>query len=545
MFKNIKLILILLFLIGGLLRFYAITKNPVSLNIDEVSIGYNAYSILKTARDEHGEFLPLSFKSVGDYKPPILIYLTVPSIALFGLNEFGVRFPVAFISSFGILIIHLFIKELTKNVKLSLIASALYAFSPWSIYFSRYSTESSLALFFILTGMFFLLKMKNGRKIYLFLSAFFLSLSMYTYHTERLFVPLLILLFFFLNRSFVFLNKGKAISFLAIYFLFSFPLILSILFGQDKTRVQSTFITTDINFYRNVLVKDEVGDLAPTDYAWMFFYWARKFLNYFQPSFLFHSGLNLTKTGTFGLGVLYLFELPFLALALFYLIKNKTSYLLLIFGWIVLGILPASLTNNEQHALRTLVILPMLLLISAVGIEIFLKLINDIKHIQIKIAVYSISVILIIWNLTFALLVYSIHFPKQQGEAFMEGTKEAVEYALSNKEKYDKIIFDPVRGIQGPYISSIPHEYVLFYSKYDPVSYQPAKKRLMDGSFSFDKFEFRSIDWSKDSEAKNVLLIGSPWSLPEKELKEEEILEKVYLSGGQLAFLIVSPRRSK
>jgi len=45
------------------------------------------------------------------------------------------------------------------------------------------------------------------------------------------------------------------------------------------------------------------------------------------------------------------------------------------------------------------------------------------------------------------------------------------------------------------------------------------------------------VDWDK----KDTLFIGSPWSLPEKDIKNDEILRKVYLSGGQLAFLIVSP----
>jgi len=64
--------LISLFLIIGIiLRFWQLTKYPVSLSMDETAIGYNAYSILKTGKDEWGEFLPLAFKSVGDYKPPV------------------------------------------------------------------------------------------------------------------------------------------------------------------------------------------------------------------------------------------------------------------------------------------------------------------------------------------------------------------------------------------------------------------------------------------------------------------------------------------
>ncbi|KKR51661.1 MAG: hypothetical protein UT88_C0033G0011 [Candidatus Woesebacteria bacterium GW2011_GWD2_40_19] len=73
------------------LRIYKVTSIPPSLNWDEVSIGYNAYSILKTSKDEWGVKFPLNFKSYGEYKLPAQIYASIPGIAVFGLNEFGVR----------------------------------------------------------------------------------------------------------------------------------------------------------------------------------------------------------------------------------------------------------------------------------------------------------------------------------------------------------------------------------------------------------------------------------------------------------------------
>ena len=118
--RFIFLIILIFTLLGGVLRFYSFTNNPPGLNIDEVSVGYNAYSILKTGRDEHGQFLTLAFKSVGDYKPPMSIYLTIPSIALFGLNEFGVRFPAAFLSTISIPIYYLFFINFNKNILFSL-----------------------------------------------------------------------------------------------------------------------------------------------------------------------------------------------------------------------------------------------------------------------------------------------------------------------------------------------------------------------------------------------------------------------------------------
>lgn len=91
--KFVAISLFLIVLLASLLRFYHFTSNPPGLNTDETAIGYNAYSILKTGKDEYSQKFPLAFRSFDDYKPPLYIYLTVPSVAIFGLNEFAVRFP--------------------------------------------------------------------------------------------------------------------------------------------------------------------------------------------------------------------------------------------------------------------------------------------------------------------------------------------------------------------------------------------------------------------------------------------------------------------
>ena len=85
MFKR-YLPLILITLLGFAVRIYHVTQVPPSLNWDEVSHGYNAYSILNTGKDEWGVAFPLIFRAFGDYKLPLYIYLTTLPIALFGLS---------------------------------------------------------------------------------------------------------------------------------------------------------------------------------------------------------------------------------------------------------------------------------------------------------------------------------------------------------------------------------------------------------------------------------------------------------------------------
>ena len=85
-----------------LIRVVNLSSVPPHLTPDEAALGYNAYSILKTGRDEHGAFLPIVFKSFGDYKPGLYVYLTVPFVGLMGLNEFSVRFPSALMGTISI-----------------------------------------------------------------------------------------------------------------------------------------------------------------------------------------------------------------------------------------------------------------------------------------------------------------------------------------------------------------------------------------------------------------------------------------------------------
>lgn len=553
---SIYLIIIFLTLTAAFLRFYSLTSNPPSLNIDEVSYGYNAYSILKTARDEYGTFLPITFKSVGDYKNPVLIYSMVPFIELFGLNELGVRFSTALIAVLSVPIFYLLFHSLTKQIGVSVIATALLVISPWHIYYSRFASDHLVGTVLLVLGAFLFYKMLEGGYVWVFSSAITLVLSLYTYHSQRLFIPLLILGLLFLNLKKLLIKKSQIIAFLLVVVVMSLPLVYLMLFGPDKARAAMVFITRDIEYTRYVSLDHLYRSLpfegisklifSPLqvfsgENLLLFFFGARKYLNYFEPSFLFYNGLNMTIPGTYGLGVLHLFELPWLLLGIYELVRKKIHNWKLIILWILFGLLPASLTNNEQSAGRTLLILPMMLLLTAIGAVKFFALVKNMPSIYLRNFVFFLTICVILWSLGNALLVFSVHFPKQRGEAFMEGTKEAVEYVLAHKDEYKEIVFDSYRGIEAPYIVGLPYMYILFYSQYDPYLYQTLPKRSGKELWGWDKYTIRKIDWRVDRLRKDVLFIGSPWSLPEQDLGESMILKKIYLSNGALALLIVSP----
>lgn len=97
-------LVIIVFSIGIILRFYNLGEVPVSLHRDEAFLGYNAYSILKTGKDMSGNFLPIHLESFF-FSPAGYSYFSIPFIALFGLSQFSIRFASALFGSLNILLI--------------------------------------------------------------------------------------------------------------------------------------------------------------------------------------------------------------------------------------------------------------------------------------------------------------------------------------------------------------------------------------------------------------------------------------------------------
>ena len=536
------IILTICLLIGGFLRTIHFTKNPISLNIDEINFGYSAYSILKTGRDEYGVFMPISFQSTGDYKNPVPVYLKVPFIYLSGLNEFSVRLPNVIFGTFGILVFYYLFLSLVKNKTIALTSTALSAISAWHIYFSRYSYEGLIAITFVCLGMIFLLRIFENKFHNSFFSAFFFILSMYTYYTERIFVPLIVIVFLFFNLSKLKKHSKSILIFLGFCFIFSIPLLYSTLFGPDSARLKMVFIGNDIEFTRNYVSSftnsNTSIDLINNQNLYLFFFCLQRYINYFDPGFFFFNGLNMTLPGTVGLGILYIFELPFLIIGIVEIFKKKLNYGYFLLAWIVIGFFPASITNNEYNAGRALVAIPALLLIVGTGAVSFVSWLKNLKQ-PWKYSIFTAYCLLIFLTLFHAFLVFKVHYPFTRGEDFMEGTKESIQYALANRDEYDEIVLDPYRGVQAGDIFNIPDMYLLFYSAYDPAKLQKLKANFNQTGTKIDKFTIRKIYWPDDRSKKNTLYIGSPWSLNLKDLKEEQILKKIYLTNGQLALLIV------
>src|SRR3989344_7148639 len=183
-----KRLLFLIIILAALLRLWNLSDNPPGLTWDEASLGYNAYSLLQTGKDEYGNSWPLTLKSFGDYKPALYAYLDVPFIYLFGLNEFAVRLPSAIFGILSVLVIYFLSLKLFKIKSLALLSALMLAINPWAIQFSRPAFEANLALFLNLLGVYLLIKGFTD-KAYMVISAFAFGLSLLSYQASKIFVP--------------------------------------------------------------------------------------------------------------------------------------------------------------------------------------------------------------------------------------------------------------------------------------------------------------------------------------------------------------------
>src|SRR3989344_3615893 len=111
--KHSKLILLLILVIAAILRIWKINEVPVSLFSDELDVGYQAYSFLKTGKDYFGNPWPLHFQSYVENRAPLYIYSAVPTVAVFGITPYGIRLPAAIFGILGVWMMYLLVNEIS------------------------------------------------------------------------------------------------------------------------------------------------------------------------------------------------------------------------------------------------------------------------------------------------------------------------------------------------------------------------------------------------------------------------------------------------
>jgi 4-amino-4-deoxy-L-arabinose transferase-like glycosyltransferase len=530
--KNILIILI--FILAVFLRFYRLDIYP-ALNADEAAIGYNAYSLIKTGLDEHGNPWPVHFQSFNDYKPGLFFYIVLPFVKVLGLNIWSVRLPGAALGVFTVLAVYFLVKSLFESRKLSLASAFLLAISPWHIQFSRGGWEVNASTFFITSGLLFFVKgLRNSR--YWIISTILFVASLFTYHAARIVVPLLGLSVLLMYRHEVLKNlKGLVLPFL-IGFILLVPLLLDFTKGAVASRAAGVGLFADpgplnrINEQRGEhadfsSLGTKIAHNKAVNYGLAFF---ENWLSHFHGEFLFLSGDSIQRNKVPETGGLYLFEILTLFVGLISVIKNWNKGWKFIILWLAVAPTAAALTFQSPHSLRAENMVIPLEIISALGLVKIFELFAGFKNNRLAVVFKILFGALIVWNFARYLHIYYLHMAKEYPFSSQYGVSELVSYVMENKDKYQNIVVTD--KYDQPYIL------FLFYSKFDPAAFQKDHQLSARDEFGFSTVRsfgnYRFINFGKwddvRSEFPNSLIVGAPDEVP----KEANIIKRVYGTNG-------------
>lgn len=530
--NRLNVLLFGVLILAFILRFVMLDKFPAGLNADEAAIGYNAYSLIMTGKDEYGERIPLIFKSFGDYKPGLYFYMVLPFVAVLGLNEWAVRIPSALFGIGTVVLLYFLAKEIFKNRLIGLIAAFILTITPWHIHFSRGGWESNVATFFITLGVYLFVKSRERK--YFFFSMLAFLISMYIYQSPRLIAPLLALGLIFIYRKEIVGNFKIYLRYILILVVLTIPLAMQILGGGIAARFSGlSFLSDSGPFWRMNELRGEHNDLnSPVAkilhnkvYAYSINF-VGHYLDHFRSDFLFINGDEVIRNKVPETGQIYLAFSVFLFTGVYLALKGRKREYLVILLWVVVAPLAASLTFQTPSALRAHSLMIPLVLIMAFGAG---RLLTLNKRYSIFIGVFMILF------LGYEVLHYSesylVHYPKRYPQAWEYGFSEMVGKMERIEKDFEKVVITD--KYDQPYIL------VLFYKKYDPLKYQPQAKLTERDKYnfgtvrSFDKYEFRSIKGEDKNAGGNVLYIGI-----EKEVFEDaKIIDRVKNPDGSTAFV--------
>ncbi|OGM04443.1 hypothetical protein A2715_05055 [Candidatus Woesebacteria bacterium RIFCSPHIGHO2_01_FULL_39_32] len=540
--NKISFVFVFLFGLGTILRVWNLGGLPWGFFRDEAALGYNAYSIWLTGKDEFGISFPLVFRSFEVFFLPLYVYLSAPIVGVFGLNDFTSRFLSSVSGIVALYFIYLIGKKIW-NKETGIFTLFVLVISPWHIFYSRGAFEGNLALTLFTAGFYFwisFLKEKTGNNF--FISTLLFTLSMYSYQAERLVVPLFALISVSLVAKDLWRVKQKLIfpSILTLFLLIPLLFISFKAGGYHRVFGVSVFSKegappgwiegNNASFFvnNNVYLR---GKQILSLYA-----------SYFSPRNLFFEGDFDKQRSVENYSVFYSFFLPFLVIGLFSLTKKSKIEEKLILTWMFLGPLPASFTADPFHTYRSLMFYMPLTIIIGRGFYVFFQ---DVKKLffwrnLFLIGLVSVSVL----NLLLFLYNYTILTQVTRASYWDYGYRQLVTYINSLDIRGQVVVDDP---------STEAYIHFLFFGKVEPISYHQEVTNLGPLDYYYTNpaeirpnkignIEFRKIDWPKERGDSGNIFVFAKGLLPESEYVTDpkvELLTKIKYPDGTDAFTIL------
>ncbi|MBI2599766.1 hypothetical protein HYW43_02490, partial [Candidatus Daviesbacteria bacterium] len=385
---------------------------------------------------------------------------------------------------------------------------------PWFFIFTRIGYEVSSGLMFFMLGIYLMIAALRKKNL-LLVGTFAFILSIYSYSSFRILVPIALIMFLFIH---IYASKKGLLllsSAIIIFIISLIPIIRLMIFDAGFGRVQSFVLLPTIQQVYDLsgkphlqLIFDRSGS---TDWGNNIRTIFKNYLVHFSPSFLLFQGDPNPRSHPAGSGQLFPTDLILVILGAYAVIRNhkQLAYLPIIF--MSLGVIPAVLFRESPHALRSLTVVPFLSILMGIGVG------NLIKYFK-KASI----LILIIYLLSFVYFYQNFigKYAQESSKHWQYGYKRLFVDYKEQFEDFDKII------ISDEYAQ--PYIFALYYLKYSPEKFRAEVKYsdISNWGFStvakFGKFEFRKVQ-KDDLDSKRVLVFATLTDRPETKDSDAQI----------------------
>lgn len=543
MSRKYVIIFVLILLVGSFIRLFRIADIPSGFHADEAVFGYNAYSILKTGRDEYGKYFPLILKSFGDYKAAVYSYATIPFIPLFGLTELSVRLPSAISGIFFIILAYLIAFQLSKDRKLALITSLVTAISPMGIVLSRVQSDPLMCIVIFCFAFYcWNLWVEKGKHMYILFAFVSLVLSFLTYVATRLFaIPFFIILGLCYWKSYS--AKIRKAYIVSLFVMIVVIVLLSTSSAGTRLSQINIFSKTDVQVLINEEIREDGGGEYPIVTTRIFHnkltgfarYMLKNYSDYLSANFLFFQAEQPLRERIPNTGIMYLIEFPLLLIGVYMSVKKRLRYGIFSVIWVTMVPLVLSFISGETPNIHRffLATLPLSLLVG-IGILSIVKMLNGFRRSLLIILIIVGYICSIIFFLHELFVHQPVHVPFFRGYAY----KALVTDVSMRYKDYSKIVI--TKSNESPYI------YFLFYGAFDPKNYQlTGSHRDLDYQ-GFDKYVFIPEDCPSFNEHGNTNTI---YPYPEDSLLvqsrkcaagiNDNVVGQIYWKDKTVAFQLV------
>lgn len=513
-------LIFLAMVVAAALRFYKLGSIPPGLNQDEAANGYDAYSLFLTGRDHLGHAFPLAgLESLGDWSSPLLTFLTIPVVGLFGLTVETVRGVAALFGVLAVPAIYWLAVELFGLRRLGVVAAWLIALSPWHMHLSRWAippTTVPTMVALTLLALVWSVNRRSSRGIVV--TGIVTGLTVLGYPTMKLYVPLLGLaaLAVYWRELLHFSKEALGYAAGAVLLIAGPTLYLSTRDPGGRARFDQESIFKQANIH--------------VDAAFL----AKQYLAYFTPKYLFVSADNdpMHLPGRYGIELWALAPLLLLGLLgcvyavvrrgadegrWFPWLKRQPAALLLLA--LALYPVPGALTKPSPLALRGAQFIPLAALFAAIGLTIAGEVIARVLNgRQTTVAQAALAVVLLLPATPELLGRYRYYFTDYADTVvwhYQYGLREAIEFADARQGEYSEIWVDRTNQ---PYIL------VLFFTRADPstvhrelrVRRQPP---YFNGVDAFGKYRFGDPFGGKQTTLPVLFTISRPAGTPRYEVR--------------------------